>query len=231
MAAETEVEQIDHLISIATFDGIIDSLKEYKKKIEKKTQKDDNEPIIDKIEKVEDTHVKKESPNVTSIPAVVPDLGLTYVPIENFAWDQGEYNSPVLTIYVDLPGVQKDKVQCNFTSESFDLKVLDFNARNFRLVKDNLEHDIIPGESKFIVKKDKIILKLKKVKGEYSYENWSKLVSNKPRSERDAKKKDPSAGLMDMMKDMYNDGDDNMRKVIGEAMLKSQQERLEKGGL
>jgi len=69
------------------------------------------------------------------------------------------------------------------------------------------------------------------VKGEYSYENWSKLVSNKPRSERDAKKKDPSAGLMDMMKDMYNDGDDNMRKVIGEAMLKSQQERLEKGGL
>lgn len=27
---------------------------------------------------------------------------------------------------------------------------------------------------------------------------------------------------MDMMKDMYESGDDNMRKVIGEAMLKSQ---------
>jgi calcyclin binding protein len=27
---------------------------------------------------------------------------------------------------------------------------------------------------------------------------------------------------MDMMKDMYEDGDENMRKVIGEAMLKSQ---------
>jgi hypothetical protein len=29
-------------------------------------------------------------------------------------------------------------------------------------------------------------------------------------------------GIMDMMKDMYEDGDENMRKVIGEAMLKSQ---------
>ena len=71
----------------------------------------------------------------------------------------------MLTIYVELPGVGtvKDKVQCSFTSESFDLKILDFNSRNFRLIKDNLEHDIIPAESKYIVKKDKVILKLKKV--------------------------------------------------------------------
>lgn len=27
---------------------------------------------------------------------------------------------------------------------------------------------------------------------------------------------------MDMMKDMYDEGDDNMKKIIGEAMLKSQ---------
>ena len=27
---------------------------------------------------------------------------------------------------------------------------------------------------------------------------------------------------MDMMKDMYEDGDENMKKIIGEAMLKSQ---------
>lgn len=31
-----------------------------------------------------------------------------------------------------------------------------------------------------------------------------------------------------MMKDMYNDGDDQMKKVIGEAMLKSKQG---KGGM
>lgn len=28
-------------------------------------------------------------------------------------------------------------------------------------------------------------------------------------------------GIMDMMKQMYDEGDENMKKVIGEAMLKS----------
>jgi len=28
-------------------------------------------------------------------------------------------------------------------------------------------------------------------------------------------------GIMDMMKDMYEDGDENMKKIIGEAMMKS----------
>ena len=32
----------------------------------------------------------------------------------------------------------------------------------------------------------------------------------------------PVTGLMDMMKNMYEEGDENMKKVIGEAMLKSQ---------
>ena len=35
---------------------------------------------------------------------------------------------------------------------------------------------------------------------------------------------------MDMMKDMYDSGDDQMKKVIGEAMLKSKQGgEMEKG--
>ena len=28
-------------------------------------------------------------------------------------------------------------------------------------------------------------------------------------------------GIMDMMKNMYDEGDENMKKIIGEAMLKS----------
>ena len=34
---------------------------------------------------------------------------------------------------------------------------------------------------------------------------------------------DPMGGIMDMMKDMYDSGDDNMKKAIGEAMVKSRQ--------
>ena len=36
------------------------------------------------------------------------------------------------------------------------------------------------------------------------------------------KTSDPTSGIMDMMKNLYDDGDDNMRKIIGESMMKSQ---------
>jgi calcyclin binding protein len=70
------------------------------------------------------------------------------------------------------------------------------------LIKDNLEKDIVADKSKFIVKKNKVIIKLQKVKGEYSYEHWAHLTAKKGRDSTSSAKKDPSASIMDMMKDM-----------------------------
>lgn len=36
---------------------------------------------------------------------------------------------------------------------------------------------------------------------------------------------------MDLMKDMYDSGDDNMKKMIGETMLKQREGKLDKGGM
>merc|ERR1719171_482095 len=67
-----------------------------------------------------------------------------------------------------------------------------------------------------------ITLKLKKVKGEYSYDHWTDLKKKGGKAAKDkSRNKDPSAGIMDMMKDLYDNGDDNMRKIIGESMMKS----------
>lgn len=61
---------------------------------------------------------------VRSAPAFV-GVQKQYVPIESFSWDQGDYNSPTVTIYVDIDGVGsvKDAVTCDFGVASFDLKV------------------------------------------------------------------------------------------------------------
>ncbi|CAM9183871.1 unnamed protein product, partial [Phaeothamnion confervicola] len=134
------------------------------------------------------------------------------------------YNAPTLTVYVTLAGVgaAKDRVSCRFTKTSFDLTVEDLEGRNYRLVKDNLDKDIVPDECKHIVKRDRVLLKLKKAKGEYGYDHWTDLTAKRPRAAGDSngggKKADPSAGIMDMMRDMYESGDDNMRRIIGESM-------------
>jgi len=44
------------------------------------------------------------------------------------------------------------------------------------------------------VKKDKIVLKLQKIKGEYSYDSWTSLTAKKKREETEASKKDPMGG-------------------------------------
>ncbi|CBJ48427.1 conserved unknown protein [Ectocarpus siliculosus] len=149
-----------------------------------------------------------------------------YATVEKFAWDQGSFSSPKVSVYVPLEGVgaAKERVSCSFTSRGFDLTVKDLNGKSYRLLQNNLDKDIVPGESKILVKRDKVIVKLQKVKGEYgTYDNWANLAAKK--AKRVDPKANPQAGIMDMMKDMYDDGDESTKKLIGEAMLKSHQNR------
>jgi calcyclin binding protein len=125
--------------------------------------------------------------------------------------------------------IPRDQIQCNFEKASFDLIINDLKGKSYRLKKDGLEHDIVPDNSKIIVKTDKVLVKLAKVKGEYgTYDYWSKLTDSK-RKDKEKSKANPSASITDLMKDMYESGDDNMRKIIGETMLKQQRGELGQG--
>ena len=81
----------------------------------------------------------------------------------------------------------------------------------YRLVQDNLEKDIEPSLCRYIVKKDKVVIKLHKVKGtsEFSpYDRWNNLLSRKSREQKQADKakaNDPGTQLQSMLKDMYGD--------------------------
>lgn len=167
------------------------------------------------------------APVSSAVPPKIPTIQKAgaFVPITDFAWDQGDHGSKDISIFIDLPdvGTAKDRVNCVFGKHSIDLTIMDLNGKNYRLINENLEKDIVPNECKTIVKANKIVLKLIKHKGQYSYESWTQLTSKKPRdAAEEAKKKDnPTGGIMDMMKEMYDSGDDQMKKIIGEAMLKS----------
>lgn len=165
-------------------------------------------------------------PATPSVFRAAPSSGAKYVNLDDISWDQGTgIDTPTLSVYVGLPGVGKvkDNVDVKFGPCSIDLIVNDLDGKSYRYVQTNLEKDIIPAECKVLVKANKIILKLAKVKGQYSYESWQNLVAKKKRDPEEEKKKkaDPSGGIMDMMKNLYDEGDDGMKKVIGEAMLKS----------
>jgi calcyclin binding protein len=170
----------------------------------------------------------------TVTPTITPagvSVGQRYTNIDRFAFDAGGYNEPFITLYISLPGVgkvPKDQIACDFTKDSFDLIIRDWDGKSYRLFRDHLEKDIDPAKSKFVVKADKVIVKLQKIKGEYgSYDYWSKLTDPK-KNEKKKTSKDPSSSITDLMKDMYESGDDNMKKMIAETMLKQRNGELNK---
>ena len=153
--------------------------------------------------------------------SVQPPRTAKYQSFPTYQVDLGGYSSPTISIYVPLNGIgkhDKSKITCDLKSTSFDLVVTDFEGKSYRLLNDNLEKDIDAAKSKYVVKPNKIIIKLGKVKGEYGYDSWTQLTAKKKKTKEE--KSDPSAGIMDLMKDMYDSGDDNMRKMIGETMYK-----------
>ena len=165
------------------------------------------------------------------LPASPPPVSTSvkYVPIDRFAFDAGGYNAPFVTLYIDLPhvgSIARENVKCNFTKDSFDLIVNDLNGKSYRLFKDMLEKDIDPEKSKIVVKSDKIVVKLAKVKqSDYGgFDFWSKLTDPKKKQE----KEDPSKSIMSLMKQMYDEGDDQMKKMIGETMMKQRTGELDK---
>jgi len=170
------------------------------------------------------------------VPATTPPVssGMMFVSIDRFSFDAGGYNAPFVTVYAPLPNVgsiDRDNISCDFKKSSFDLIVKDLNGKSYRLFKDNLEKDIDPEKSKLIVKADKVVVKLAKIKSEYgSYDYWSKLVDNKRKTNKDGSqaKDDPHKSIMQLMKDMYDEGDDQMKKVIGETMMKQRRGDLDR---
>lgn len=73
-----------------------------------------------------------------------------------------------------------------------------------------------------MINNNNVTIKLEKAK---KGSHWAQLIKKEDKFKaedlpKDAAK-DPSAGLMDMMKKMYEDGDENMKRTIAEAWTKS----------
>ena len=103
------------------------------------------------------------------------------------------------------------------------LTISDYESKRWRMFIQKLHGPVLENECVFRQKKDMLIVKLKKSNGDH----WSDLKFTKSlvADEKDMKNKDPQQGIMDMMKKMYEEGDDNMKRTITEAWTKAQTEK------
>ncbi|KAK4778945.1 hypothetical protein SAY86_006473 [Trapa natans] len=168
---------------------------------------------ISKLEKLSSLSTPQiPTPSPVPNPAKVPSTSsLIYTTLGSFSWDQ---DSDKLKIYISLEGVDEKKVQSEFKPMSVDIKIHDVQGKNYRCAIPKLNKEIVPGKCKIVVKPTRIIVILPKAaKG-----NWLDLHYKDDKLKPSAAKdKDPMAGIMDLMKNMYEEGDDEMKKTIAKA--------------
>lgn len=119
-------------------------------------------------------------------------------------------------------------------NRSLDLTIKHLNNISHNLTINNLLNSIDASQSYFKVKSDMVTVFLKKVE---TSKSWSYLTEKEaklkdkpmsmPKMDENA---DPQEGLMSMMKKMYEEGDDEMKRTISKAFVEGR-EKSGKGGL
>ena len=155
---------------------------------------------------------------------------IIYRALNDFGWEQDD-NVVKVRITSNINGIgslPKENIEIDFEPQSFDLRIKGLNGANYRLKLKPLNKKINEKESKYQVKSNSITITLvKEEKG-----SWDDVKVKKPLfkslDKEKNKEEDPQASIMDMMKDMYENGDDEMRKMIAQSWSKSQSEKDKK---
>ncbi|CAN1302250.1 Calcyclin-binding protein [Linum perenne] len=143
-------------------------------------------------------------------PSAIPTL---YSTLGSFSWDQ---DSEKLKIYVSLEGVDQQKIEADFNSMSFDIKFHDVQGKNYRYAIPKLNKEIVPNKCKVVVKPTRVIITLFKA----SKGNWLDLQYKEDKLKPSlGKDSDPMAGIMGLMKNMYEEGDEDMKRTIAKAWI------------
>ncbi|KAI3965706.1 hypothetical protein MKX01_010663 [Papaver californicum] len=206
-----DLEELHHLQSIAKRPRILSLISSEIRNLQ-----------TEKLLKDGDSQPTAQTPDpapTPAAPALAPTLlakgssisALNYASLSSFSWDQDDEK---VKIYVPLEGVDQEKVETIFKKMSVDLKFHDVQGKNYRCAILKLNKEIVPEKSKVLVKPKRVVVTLYKA----SKGNWLDLHFKEDKLKPGLEKeRDPMAGIMDLMKNMYEEGDEDMKRTIGKA--------------
>lgn len=150
------------------------------------------------------------------------------IKLNNYAWDQTD---DYVKLYISLNNVQnldKDAVYCNFFENSIDLHVIGLDNKNYFLPINNLCEAIVTEKSFIKVKTNMIVVSLaKKAKKSWSHVTSVEKILKEAKSSsfKNTPNDDPNDSIMNLMKKMYQEGDDEMKRTIAKAWTENQDKK------
>uniref|UniRef100_A0A915KIP2 Calcyclin-binding protein n=1 Tax=Romanomermis culicivorax TaxID=13658 RepID=A0A915KIP2_ROMCU len=214
---EKDLNELKHLKTVAKRPNILDLLNKEIGKLE-------NQLSSSKVDKNISCSTSKNQQEKIDGSNLLPLIKLS-----TYAWDQSE---KFVKIYVTINNVENcnlDNVKCEFLTRSFELNVKNFDAKDYQMIIKGLSHPISSQQSYFKIKKDTILLMLAKEK---IGQKWQGLTEHEEKSKQkkdeiDKPNTDGDLGgnLMGLMRKMYDEGDDEMKRTIKKAWCQAQDKK------
>ena len=234
---QKDIEELEKLINIATRPNIKRQLEEYKnnlsnlmKEEKKKLEAEKKKAEENKSDKKEENQEKKN----TDIDQ--EKLNASFTTISKYAFDTS--NEKYIKLYLTdgfdgIKSFNSSNIKSKFTKNSFDVCIIGWKEKNYRFSCFNLSKEITPKDSYVKQTNSGLIVYLAKANKSDLWDSLEKkkgLFGNKDEDGAPAldKNKDPNASLMEMMRDMYQNGDPEMKRMIAEAWTKSRDEQENK---
>lgn len=158
---------------------------------------------------------------VVATPPIKAKSSLLFQEVKGYSWAETDKS---IKVYVNVEGcgtVAQEDLEFSFTTHSFLLRVL--KPKLLALHLKPLKKDLHESGHSIRCKQDEIVVTLNKKESGKWYDLLAKK-DDKPKLPTDDKE-DPGAGLMKMMKQMYDDGDDEMKKIIGKSWTESREKQ------
>ena len=234
---EKDIEELNKLIDVALRPNIKRQLSEYKNNLTNLMNEEKKKIEKEKKKKEEESKKEKTEANTEQKTEIDPSkLNATFTTISKYAFDTS--NEKYIKLYLTdgfdgIKSFSSSNIKSKFTKTSFDVCVLGWKNRNYRFSCVNLSKEIIPNDSYVKQTNSGLIVYLAKAnKSDFwdSLEKKKGLFGNKDEDGNPAldKNKDPNQSLMEMMRDMYQNGDPEMKRMIAEAWTKSRDEQESK---
>ncbi|KAM6918222.1 calcyclin-binding protein [Xenentodon cancila] len=209
---EADLEELGSLLKQAERKRVQDVLKQEQEKLEKE--------LATKRQQQEQQARREADPSTATKAAYT-------VKITSYAWDQSE---KFVKIYLALKNVHKipsQNVEVSFTERSFSVLVKDLDGKNHQMTVLNLLQPIDENDSYTKIKSDMVLVMCKK----QTTKKWECLTAVEKQSKEKDKPNvdengDPSEGLMSMLKKIYDEGDDDMKRTINKAWSESQEKKI-----
>ena len=234
---EKDIEELNKLIEVALRPNIKRQLTEYKNNLTNLMHEEKKKNEAEKKKKEEESKKEKTETNSEKKTEIDPSkLNATFTTISKYAFDTS--NDKYIKLYLTdgfdgIKSFSSSNIKSKFTKNSFDVCILGWKNRNYRFSCFNLSKEITPNDSYVKQTNSGLIVYLAKAnKSDFwdSLEKKKGLFGNKDEDGAPAldKNKDPNQSLMEMMRDMYQNGDPEMKRMIAEAWTKSRDEQESK---